>query len=531
MPDVKRANLVFAGIGLVLVGLLAGILFMLVIADPPAAPQASTRVAADRVELGDPRPPVAPPSTDSMREVPEPAALNRLFRDVAGQVTPAVVFIQVRTEAPDAPEDGYHEFEGDMRRFFRNPFPRQSVGSGVFISEEGHIVTNNHVVEQASEIQVTLADKRQYPAEIVGTDGSTDLAVIKVNTDDPLPSIRLGNSDSVQVGDWVIAVGNPFRLTSTVTAGIVSALGRQVNIIEDAFRIEDFIQTDAAINPGNSGGALVNMRGELVGINTAIATESGSYEGYGFAVPTNLMERVARDLIVYGEVRRGFLGISIQEINADMADDIGLASVRGVYIGDVRDGGAADQSGIETGDVVLRMAGQSVDAPNELQSTVARYRPGDVLEVDVWRDGSVRTLQVRLMGRDAPAYAGWMEPEAESAPQERAPDTDSTEPTPPSSADNERSITALAPWGVGLRTLQTSERLAFGVQEGLYVAYVEQDKPASTAGLPRDVVIVAVDGDAVRTAADVRSILDRATGPVLVDVMRRDQTRAFYEIP
>jgi Do/DeqQ family serine protease len=512
----------------VLVGLLAGILFMLVFADAPPAPSASTRVAADRVELGDPRPPVSPPSADSMIEMPEPAALNKLFRDVAGRVTPAVVFIQVRTEAPGAPEDGYHEFEDDMRRFFRNPFPRQSVGSGVLISTEGHIVTNNHVVERASEIQVTLADKRQFPAEVVGTDASTDLAVIKVDTEETLPSIRLGNSDSVRVGDWVIAVGNPFRLTSTVTAGIVSALGRQVNIIEDAFRIEDFIQTDAAINPGNSGGALVNMRGELVGINTAIATESGSYEGYGFAVPTNLMERVAQDLIAYGEVRRGFLGISIQEVNADMADEMGLGSIRGVYVGNVRDGGAADRSGMASGDVVLRMAGEKVDAPNELQSTVARFRPGDVLQVTVWRDGAERTLRVRLMGRDAPAYAGWMEPESSS--QSPAP-SDDTDPAPPATTDNDASIAELDAWGVGLRDLKTSERLAFGVQGGVYVAYVEQGKPAAAAGLPRDVALVRVNGTTVATPEAVGKQLDRATGPVLVQVSRRDQTKAFYEIP
>ena len=529
MPDVKRTNLVLAGIGLVLAGLLAGILFMLVFGDPGAAQTAPARVAADRVELGRPSPAVPPPASDSVLEVPKPAALNQIFRNVAGEVTPAVVFIQVRTEAPDMPEDGAHEFEGDMRQFFRNPFPRQSVGSGVIISTEGHIVTNHHVVERAGEIQVTLSDKRRFPAEVVGTDGSTDLAVIKVDAPKPLTSISLGDSDRVEVGDWVIAVGNPFRLTSTVTAGIVSALGRQVNIIEDAFRIEDFIQTDAAINPGNSGGALVNIRGELVGINTAIATESGSYEGYGFAVPTNLMERVVQDLIAYGEVRRGFLGISIQEIDAEMADEMGLRSIRGVYVGNVRAGGAADQSGMESGDVVLRMAGTPVNAPNELQSTVARYRPGDVLQVKVWRDGNEETLQVRLMSRDAPAYAGWMD-EGEPSPEPSQDRRTDPEPSPPATQE-EAPITELETWGAGIRSLEPRERLAFGTRTGVYVAYVEQGKPAAAAGLPRDVAIVQMDGSAVASVGDVRGRLSEATGPVLVEVSRRDQTRAFYEIP
>ena len=531
MRNVKRIHLILAGIGLVLVGLLAGILVTLLVTNDPPAPSSQARVAADRVELGGTPPSVQPPARDSAFEMPEPTALNRLFRNVSEQVTPAVVFIQVRTEAPDTPDDGYHEFDGDMQRFFRNPFPRQSVGSGVLISDDGYVVTNHHVVERASEIQITLADKRQYSATVVGSDGATDLAVLKVDTDDGLPAIRLGNSDRVQVGDWVIAVGNPFRLTSTVTAGIVSALGRQVNIIEDAFRIENFIQTDAAINPGNSGGALVNMNGELVGINTAIATESGSYEGYGFAVPTNLMERVVRDLIAYGEVRRGFLGISIQEVDADRAASMGLRAIRGVYIGDVRTNGAADQSGMEPGDVVLRMAGEPVNAPNELQSVVARYRPGDVLDVRVWRDGQERTLQVRLMGRDAPAYAGWMDTDDVEPPTgendgTRPPD----EPVPPSPHAGS-SIAELDAWGVGVRPLNAEERMAFGVRNGVYVAYVEQGRPAAQAGLPRDAVLVAMDGTSVNDPAEMQRLLQQSTGPVLVEVHRRDQTRAFYEIP
>jgi len=536
MATVKRSTFLVAGIGLTIVGLLSGILFMLVIADDPAPRPAPPVV--DRVDLGSDRPALRTSEVDSsmMSEprVPSPTVLNRLFRKVAERVTPTVVFIQVRTEPPEQSEGEYREFEGDMRDFFRNPAPRRSVGSGVLISSEGYLVTNNHVVERPERIEVTLADKRQFEAEVVGRDASTDLAVLKIDSPDPLPSIRLGNSEDVEVGDWVVAVGNPFRLTSTVTAGIVSALGRQVNIIEDSFRIEDFIQTDAAINPGNSGGALVNMNGELVGVNTAIATESGSYEGYGFAVPANLVERVAQDLITYGEVRRGFLGVSIVEINAERAEELGLREIQGVYIGSVRSGGAADRAGVEEGDVVLSVNETSVDAPNELQSAVARHRPGETVALTVWRNGTRRSVSVQLMSRDAPAYQGWVSdqgnPEpSQPSPEESTPPDGSAEESPRPTPSGER-VEELEGWGLGLRPLKTRERAAFGVKSGVYVAYVEKDTPADRAGLPRDVVVTAVDEASVDAAADVKAELDAAEGPVLVRVQRRDGTSAFYEI-
>ncbi|MEX0746573.1 MAG: trypsin-like peptidase domain-containing protein, partial [Rhodothermales bacterium] len=320
----KQAGVKFLiGIGLVLVGLAAGILGMLVLAENATQPPAQGRIV-ERVQLGREAPDVEIPVPDS-GIVAEAHGLNRLFKAVADMVTPTVVYIQVEVPVGrDSARQWYHEFDGESRpRFFDNPL-RQSVGSGVLISNEGYIVTNYHVVENAERIQVTLADKRLYDARIIGTDPSTDLAVLKVDDGSQLPVIRLGDSDGIEVGEWVLAIGNPFRLTSTVTAGIISATGRQVNIIEDSFRIEDFIQTDAAINPGNSGGALVNLDGELVGIATAIATESGSYEGYGFAVPVSLMERVVKDIIEHGEVRRGFLGVEIQDLDARLARRLGM---------------------------------------------------------------------------------------------------------------------------------------------------------------------------------------------------------------
>ena len=314
------------------------------------SPRATVPRVVERVELGRQPPRAAAPIPDSGRTTPviDVVTLNRLFKHVAGQVTEAVVYIQVESSGRDVPRDWFHNFEEDERggRFFRE-MPRQSVGSGVLISDQGHIVTNHHVVDRATTILVTLSDKRQYEARLLGIDRSTDLAVLQIDpAGDHLPVVALGNSDEIQVGEWVLAVGNPFRLTSTVTAGIVSALGRQVNIIDDEFRIEDFIQTDAAINPGNSGGALVNLQGELVGVNTAIATESGSYEGYGFAVPVNLVERVVQDLIVYGEVQRGYLGVTIQGIDAGVARRLGLERIGGVYLERVEQGSAADRGGL-----------------------------------------------------------------------------------------------------------------------------------------------------------------------------------------
>jgi len=523
----NRSSLLFAGIGCTLVGLLGGILFMLVVADDPE-PQPVTRVV-DRVELGSNQPPLRTAEADSgmMKDVdvPDPTVLNGLFRQVADRVTPTVVFIQVRTGAPERAEDGPEEFEGDMRDFFRRRMPRRSVGSGVLISPKGYIVTNNHVVEQSREIQVTLTDKRQFEARVVGRDASTDLAVLKIDSREPLPAIRLGDSEEVGVGDWVVAVGNPFRLTSTVTAGIVSALGRQVNIIEDSYRLEDFIQTDAAINPGNSGGALVNMSGELVGVNTAIATESGSYEGYGFAVPSNLVERVAEDLINYGEVRRGFLGVSIGEIDAGRARQLGLPDIEGVYIAGVRNGGAADDAGVEEGDVVLAVNGSSVDAPNELQSAVARYRPGETVQITVWRDGREASYAIELMGRNDPAYEGWL---GSSQPEPSEPPSSEPDPAPePDLSDG--SIRALDEWGMGVRPLQSGERTAFGIDAGVYIAYVEKDTPADAAGIPRDVVLTAVNGSPVASPNDAQKALD-AAGTALLRVQRRDGTGAFYEV-
>lgn len=271
-------------------------------------------------------------------------------------------------------------------------FGSAGTGSGVIISDNGYIVTNYHVVEDASEVTVILNDKREYTARVVGSDPNTDLAVLKVEAED-LPVLRFGNSDDVAVGQWVLAVGNPFRLTSTVTTGIVSAKARNIGLLRRQTRsfsgrdysIESFIQTDAAVNPGNSGGALVNLNGELVGINTAIASETGSYQGYSFAIPSNLVQKVVSDLIAYGSVQRAYLGVSIRDITADAAEEYELGTLQGALVADIIPNGAAKLAGIRSGDVLTHVNGASIGSASELQEQVARYKPGDQITVTLLR--------------------------------------------------------------------------------------------------------------------------------------------------
>jgi len=508
----RRPVRLLAGIGLVLVGLLAGILGMQFMEGESDTAQVARII--QRVETtgqaGTTRTASAP--RDWREDGPSPVTLNRLFRDVAGQVTDGVVSIQVASGQ-----------RGDEESPFGRP--AQNLGSGVLVSPDGYIVTNNHVVEGAERIRVRLTDKRQFEARVVGTDASTDLAVIKVDGEKDFPVVPFGDSDQVQVGDWVVAVGNPLQLTSTVTAGIVSALGRQLRIIEDQFRIENFIQTDAAINPGNSGGALVNLQGELVGINTAIASRSRRTEGYGFAIPSALVERVSTDLIAYGEVRRGYLGVSILPVDAERADELGLDDIRGVYIEEVQSSSAADRAGLRGGDVVVSIMEKPVNAPNDLQSLIARRRPGDTVAVEVWRNGTERTLDVTLMGEDTSVYQEWLS-DLQSGP---SPGSESPEYQPPDD-QNDAAITEVDGWDVGLRPLSDAETSVFAVETGAYVAYVENGGRAAAAGLPRNVVITHLNDTRISSPADVVQYLSGTEESVLVQVQRRDGTPAFYEI-
>lgn len=327
------------------------------------------------------------------------------FTAIAERATPAVVFIRSiqqnkRSSQQEIPE-GLREFFGNPRAYSG---PSVSSGSGVIISEAGYIVTNNHVVEDAEAVEVTLNDNRSFKAEVIGTDPDTDLALIKINATG-LKYLSFVNSDYSKVGEWVVAVGNPFNLTSTVTAGIISAKSRNINIInrqteEGDVSIESFIQTDAAINPGNSGGALVDMRGGLLGINTAIASNTGSYNGYGFAVPANIVSKVVEDLIKFGVVQRGWLGVSIASVNSDFVKRFSLEVNEGAYISGFAARSSAKDAGIKEGDVVVKINETPIRSSSALIETVGSHRPGDKLNITVNRDGKEITYPVVLKNRD-----------------------------------------------------------------------------------------------------------------------------------
>ena len=290
----------------------------------------------------------------------------------------------------------FGEFFGDD--FFGNPNDpslRQGSGSGVIISPDGYIVTNNHVVENAGQVEVTLFDNRKFQAEVIGTDPQTDMAVLKIDAHH-LPTLEYSDSDHARVGEWVMAVGNPFDLTSTVTAGIISAKGRNINVISGSRSIEAFIQTDAAVNPGNSGGALVDANGKLLGINTAIATRTGSFSGYSFAIPVNMVRKITEDIIEYGSFQRAFLGINITELDSDRAEEFGLNFTQGVVVEELVDGGAAQYAGILPRDVITAVGGKSVKSVPELQELIGRAKVGDTITVSVMRKGKRKEIPIEL---------------------------------------------------------------------------------------------------------------------------------------
>lgn len=325
------------------------------------------------------------------------------FTIAAEKTVNAVVHITTKfapRTAQQSPQrqDPFFDFFFGRPEFFnerQRQQPSGGSGSGVIISSEGYIVTNNHVIDNASEIEVTLNDKRSYTAKLVGQDPSTDLALLKIDADNLSP-IVFGNSDILRVGEWVLAVGNPFNLTSTVTAGIVSAKARNINILTADLKIESFIQTDAAVNPGNSGGALVNTRGELVGINTAIASQTGNYAGYAFAIPSSIVSKIVADLKEFGTVQRALLGVSIVDITSELAKEKNIKKLNAVYVAQVAPNSAAADAGIKEGDIITAINNNKVRSVAELQEQVSRYRPGDKINVTVLRGDKERNFSVEL---------------------------------------------------------------------------------------------------------------------------------------
>lgn len=322
------------------------------------------------------------------------------FTEAAERSAPAVVHIKsYKKNAYSQSRDPFFDLFG-IRPQQRGGKESLSTGSGVIISPDGYIVTNNHVIAEGDRLEVTLYDNRSFMATVLGTDPSTDLGLLKVEGED-LPYMEFSNSDDVRIGQWVLAVGNPFNLSSTVTAGIVSAIGRDLEIIKDRSAIESFIQTDAAVNPGNSGGALVNLDGSLVGINTAIASPTGAYAGYAFAVPANIVRKVVADLKEYGSVQRGFMGIySVYNLNGNLAKELGVNVTEGVVIKTLSEDGAATEAGLREGDIILRADNITIKSDAKLKEVLARKRPGDQVTVDILRDGQPKSFLVSLTNQE-----------------------------------------------------------------------------------------------------------------------------------
>ncbi|MEM1120819.1 MAG: trypsin-like peptidase domain-containing protein [Bacteroidota bacterium] len=372
-----------------------------------------------------------------------------------------------------------------------------STGSGVIISPNGYIVTNNHVIEEGKVFRVTLYDKREFNAKLVGTDPSTDLALLKINSAD-LPFLPFGNSDSLQTGEWVLAVGNPFNLESTVTAGIVSAKGRNIHILEGDYSIESFIQTDAAVNPGNSGGALVNTNGELIGINTAIITRSGKYEGYSFAVPADLVRKIVRDIRDFGVVQRGILGVGISPVTDNTAKRLDLENVQGVLITSVSLGGGADDAGMEKDDVIISINKVETRSVPELQEQVARYRPGNKIRVGFIREGIKKTATIVLKNRG-----------------------NTTELV------NARKGKVLEDLGFELRNLTNAEERRLETT-GVYVKSIYKNSLIEETNMELGFVITSVNDQAVEDIDEVVDLLANKNGLVMLGGIYEEYDGEYY---
>ena len=450
--------------------------------------------------------------TDKIQGVPQQATPVQLasmtgtapaypdFTAAANTSIHAVVHIKTEYARKNSMYDNFfnfHDFFGDSP--YNQQGPLQGAGSGVIISPDGYIVTNNHVVQDASKIEIVLNDKRTYEGIIVGTDPSTDLAVVRIKETN-LPFLAYGNSDELQIGEWVLAVGNPFNLTSTVTAGIVSAKARNINILgtPDGTSIESFIQTDAAVNRGNSGGALVNTRGELVGINAAIASGNGFYAGYSFAIPVNIVKKIVGDLIDYREVQRAFLGVSIREIDSKFAEEKGIKGLRGVFVSEVSDGSAAKEAGIVKNDVITSINKITVNSTSELLEQVSRYRPGEKIIVGVSRDGVDKTFNVTLRNRE-----GNMSLVA-SETKDVLPDL-----------------------GAKMQVASGDLLRKLGVDHGVQVTELG-DGLLRNAGIREGYVITEIDKKPIRSVDDISKILSNKKGGILLEGVYPNRVRAYY---
>ena len=477
--------------------------------------------AGEDVKLGAQQAPIKPNSTLQ--------ALNEAFHDVGKTVTPSVVYVQVEMSGEsesDSQEDQnqfFHRFFGpDFKFDIPKHGPERGSGSGIIISANGYILTNNHVVANTKKngIKVQLADTREFKAKLIGTDKYTDLAVIKIDADN-LPVAALGNSDDVEVGHIVFAIGAPLGLKSTMTQGIVSALGRNIGIIDDqqsGYRIENFIQTDAAVNPGNSGGPLVNINGEVIGINSAIATTNARYQGYSFAIPLNLAKRVATDIIKYGKFRRGYLGVQIKDVDAVYAKAAGLDKTKGVWVESVTKDAAGDKAGVEDGDIVLSVDGKEVNTVQALQTAIASKHPGEIVALQIWRNKKEIAKKVTLGSRDEEG-----ETVAEKVKSEKN-ETDSD-------VEIEKSVD-VKEIGVTVKAIDSKIKKLYDVEKGVVISDIEDLGPAQERGLRKGDVVTDIGDQKISTPEQFeKSIRKMKPGDaVMLRVKGEDKKMRFVPI-
>lgn len=512
MNNEKKQRFII-GLQLLLTGILVGTIITILVYRQDIAPNARVEYTHIKQAVTD--------SSATTEVKTSPNASTHMFNAVAKRVIPTVVYVEasIPMTRGDIPGDSKHRFGDDFWNRFLPQSRIRTVGSGVIITSDGYILTNNHVVDHAAGhvVEVTLPDKRMFKGTIVGQDPSTDLAVVKIDAHN-LPSIVVGNSDDIEVGDWVLAVGNPFQLRSTVTAGIVSALGRNVGVIDNPHKIEDFIQTDAAINKGNSGGALVNIQGQLVGINTAIASETGNYEGYGFAIPSNVAIKIARDIIQYGKAQRPYLGVEIESVNDAMANNLGLNKVEGVKIANVLKNGPADQAGVLPNDVVLTIDGNSVNSYNQLQARVAEKSPGDEVQLKIWRNGKIHDVHIKLANMGSVKSDEWIIPESKQ---------DNLD-VPDSSNDFFRRER----FDLGFSVIAIADSNDINKSQ-LIISHVDKNSEAEQRGLKEGYVIKEINGETVNSLEELRSKINQSIskkGEVMLKIEKADGIVGYYEL-
>ena len=415
------------------------------------------------------------------------------FTQAVEQTIDAVVHVKTKEFREYSANPLYEFFFGEQPS--GEAPPRLGFGSGVIISNKGYIVTNNHVIEGSDEIVVVLNDKREYDAELIGADPTTDIALLKVELEG-LTSIKFGDSEALRLGEWVLAIGNPYNLTSTVTAGIVSAKARNLGILRGELSIESFIQTDAAVNPGNSGGALVNTRGELVGVNTAIATRTGAFTGYSFAIPVSIVEKVVNDLIEYGAVQRALLGVNISDVTAELAQEMNIDEIEGVYVVRVTDSGAAREAGIKVGDVILSIDEVRVNSSAELQEQVSKHRPGEKVKVVIRRDEKLKQFNVVLRNLEG-----------------------NTEIV---KGDN-----VIELLGAIFEPISEREMRALGIRSGVRVKSVKPGK-FMKVGIREGFVLTSVNKKPVNSVKDIADILNETEGGVIIEGVDLNGDKSYY---